>query len=79
MKGAIAFLKGAGAFRESNELTETVILLIVGFWMDNRELNFSEFKNIKDFPLGMQGLLNSLKYSPDDPVEIMVMDGDVIE
>lgn len=70
MKGAEAVLRNAGAYRETNDLTSVVIMLTVGFWMDNRELNFTDFKNIGDFPLGMQALMNQLKYSDPDPVFI---------
>lgn len=72
-QGAIAVLKNAGAYRETNDLTSTVVTLIVGFWMDNRELNFTDFKNIRDFPLGMQALMNQLKYSEPD-----IVGGDII-
>lgn len=64
--GAVAFLENAGAYRANNKLTGVVVTLIVGYWMDNRELNFSEFKNVGDFPLGMQALINQLRYLPEE-------------
>lgn len=61
--GAVAFLENASMYHIGNELTNVVVILMVGFWMDNRESNYTDFKNIRDFPIGMQGLLNQLRYS----------------
>lgn len=69
--GAEAFLKNADAYREQNDLTRPVIHLVVGFWLDNRDSNYSEYVKIGDFPLGMQALITQLKYSPED----VVLDG----
>lgn len=60
--GAESFLEGAGALRVDLPLTRTVIVMMVGFWVDNRELNYSEFKDPKDFPLGIAAMINSLRY-----------------
>lgn len=66
--GAEAFLKSAGAYREQNDLTPTVIHLIVGFWLDNRDSNYTEYVKIGDFPLGVQALVTSLQYSAEDVI-----------
>lgn len=70
--GAEAFLKIAGAYRESNELTPVVILSIVGFWMDNRESNYSEYKSAGDFPLGLNSLITMLQLSEPDPILVTI-------
>ena len=66
--GAEAFLRNAGAYREQNDLTPTVIHLIVGFWLDNRDSNYTEYVKIGDFPLGLQALITSLQYSAEDVI-----------
>lgn len=71
LQGAIAFLKNADMYHEHNDLTKVVITQMVGFWMDNREANYTDYKNVADFPIGMQALINQLKYLP-------VIEGDAI-
>ena len=66
--GAEAFLRNAGAYREQNDLTPAVIHLIVGFWLDNRDSNYTEYVKIGDFPLGLQALITSLQYSAEDVI-----------
>ena len=66
--GAEAFLRNAGSYREQNDLTPTVIHLIVGFWLDNRDSNYTEYVKIGDFPLGLQALITSLQYSAEDVI-----------
>lgn len=63
IKGAEFFLFTAGAYKPNNPLTKTVIELIVGFWLDNRESNYTDYIKIGQFPLGMQSLIMSLQYS----------------
>ena len=64
LRGGEAFLQNAGMYHADNALTATVLTLIVGFWMDNREANYTDYKKVSDFPLGMQALLNQLRYLP---------------
>ena len=71
--GAEAFLRNADAYREQNDLTPAVIHLIVGFWLDNRDSNYTEYVKIGDFPLGIQSLVTQLKYSPEDVVEDVIV------
>jgi len=66
--GAEAFLKIAGAYREQNALSPVVILAICGFWMDNRESNYSEYKSAGDFPLGLNSMVTMLQLSEPDNV-----------
>lgn len=63
---AEAFLENAGAMRRQNNLTPAAIHLIVGFWLDNREANYSEFNDPKDFPLGIRSIIVQLQYQPED-------------
>jgi len=57
-----AFLQIAGAYDETNPLTKSVMLQIIGFWADNRELNHADFVKIGQFPIGIQSLINSLRF-----------------
>ena len=63
IKGAEFFLYTAGAYKPTNPLTKAVTELIVGFWLDNRESNYTDYIKIGQFPLGMQSLILSVKYS----------------
>lgn len=63
IQGAIAFLKGAGAYDERNELTKTALILIVGCWLENRDGNFTDYKNVRDFPLGIRSIITQLQYT----------------
>lgn len=64
--GAEFFLYNAGAYKPENPMTKTVVTLIVGFWLDNRESNYTDYVKIGQFPLGMQSLITSLQYSEDE-------------
>lgn len=64
--GAEAFLKIAGAYREQNALSPVVVLAICGFWMDNRESNYSEYKSAGDFPLGLNSMVTMLQHAEPD-------------
>ena len=64
--GAEFFLYNAGAFKPENPMTKTVVTLIVGFWLDNRESNYTDYVKIGQFPLGMQSLITSLQYAEDE-------------
>lgn len=66
---AEAFLENAGAMRRKNLLTPAVIHLIVGFWLENRESEYTDFNEPDDFPLGMRSLIVQLQYIPEDPVD----------
>ena len=63
IKGAEFFLYTAGAYKPTNPLTKAVTELIVGFWLDNRESNYTDYIKIGQFPLGRQSLILSVKYS----------------
>lgn len=71
---AVEFLKMAGAFRENNELVPMVVQSIVGFWMSNRESEYTDYKDVKDFPLGVTSIVTMLQYSKPDPVEVVIVD-----
>lgn len=64
--GAEFFLYNAGAFKPENPMTKAVVTLIVGFWLDNRESNYTDYVKIGQFPLGMQSLITSLQYAEDE-------------
>lgn len=68
LSGAIAVLENADMYKPNNKVTDVVLTQMVGFWMDNREVNYTDFKKIGDFPIGLQGLMNQLKYLPDEVV-----------
>ncbi|MBF0780509.1 MULTISPECIES: head-tail connector protein [unclassified Granulicatella] len=61
--GAVAFLQGAGAYHEDNELTITAIHLMVGNWLENRALDYREYKNTHMFPIGIQAIITQLQYA----------------
>ena len=67
--GAEAFLYTNDSFKPDNPLTVVVIKLMVGFWLDNRDLNHTEFVKVVNFPLGISSLITSIKYSKFDNVE----------
>lgn len=60
--GAVAFLQSAGAYHEENPLTETAIHLIVGNWLENRALDYRDYKNTHRFPIGIQAIISQLQY-----------------
>ena len=62
------FLEMQEHTENKNDLTPAVIHLIVGFWLDNRDSNYTEYVKIGDFPLGLQALITSLQYSAEDVV-----------
>ena len=64
--GAEFFLYNAGAYKPENPMTKTVVTLIVGFWLDNRESNYTDYVKIGQFFLGMQSLITSLQYAEDE-------------
>lgn len=61
--GAEFFLYTAGAYKPDNPMTKVVVELIVGFWLDNRESNYTDYIKIGQFPLGMQSLITSLQFA----------------
>jgi len=71
---AEALLKGAGAYRLNNDMCPLVVMTMVGFWMSNRESEYTDYKDVKDFPLGITALITSLQYSPPDPVDVVIVD-----
>ncbi len=68
LNGAIAFLRNAEMYHPDNELTNVVLTQMVGFWMEHRESTYTEYRTVGDFPLGMQALINQLKFLPDGEV-----------
>lgn len=58
--GAQALLFNAGAFKPSNPLTKTVIKLMVGFWLENREGMASDNRSIEALPFGITAMIVSL-------------------
>lgn len=65
LHGAIAFLENAEMYHEDNKLTNVVLTQMVGFWMEHRESTYTDYRTVGDFPLGMQALINQLKYLSD--------------
>lgn len=59
--GAVAFLQNAGAYK-NNSLTRVAIHLIVGNWLENRDLHYSDYKNTNQFPIGIQSIITQLQY-----------------
>ena len=64
--GAVSFLKNAGAYDERIPLTRTAITLIVGHWLEHRESNYKDFRNIGDFSIGIESIITQLKYTSGD-------------
>lgn len=62
LDGAVAFLQGAGAYHEENDLTTTAIHLIVGNWLENRALDYRDYKSTHMFPIGIQAIITQLQY-----------------
>ena len=62
IEGAVAYLKGAGAYHEDNPLTKTAIHLIVGNWLENRALDYTDFKNTENFSVGIRSIITQLQY-----------------
>lgn len=60
--GAEAYLKNAGAYHENNELTKTAIHLIVGNWLENRSLDYQDYKNTHHFSIGIRSIITQLQY-----------------
>lgn len=60
--GAIALIKGADAYDEKSDILPLVISEMVGTMMENRG-GYTDFKDIKMFPISLQGLINTMKYN----------------
>lgn len=63
IKGAEAFLKSAGAYHETDELTKTAMHLIVGNWLENRALDYKDYKNTESFSIGIRSIISQLQHS----------------
>lgn len=63
IKGAEAFLKSAGAYHETNELTKTAMHLIIGNWLENRALDYKDYKNTDNFSIGIRSIITQLQHS----------------
>lgn len=66
INGAEAFLIGAGAYHEDNELTKTAIHLIVGNWLENRALDYADYKNTNNFSIGIRSIITQLQYYSEE-------------
>ncbi|MBS4762115.1 head-tail connector protein [Carnobacteriaceae bacterium zg-ZUI252] len=67
--GATAFLKSAGAYHENNPLTKTALHLIVGNWLENRALDYRDYKNTENMSIGIRSVITQLQYSGDNDGE----------
>lgn len=67
--GAQALLVGAGAFHKDNPMTGTVIRLIVGHWLENRDSLGEEHRNADYLPRALVGLINTLRFLPKKAVK----------
>ncbi|MBP1040370.1 hypothetical protein I6N95_05015 [Vagococcus sp. BWB3-3] len=63
LAAAIVILKNGDAYDETSDLLPLVLSMLVGFMMENREAMNEGVNNIAMFPLSIQGLVNSMKYS----------------
>lgn len=63
--GSQALLFNAGAWRSENPMTKVAIHLIVGHWLENRDLMGFDYKTIDRLPIGIQALINSLRFWSD--------------
>ena len=71
--GAEFFLYNAGAYKPKLPATKITVSLMVGFWLDNRDSNYTDFVKIGDFPLGIASMITSLQYADGElvnPVEV---------
>lgn len=66
IKGAQALLYNAGAWKPDNPLTKTAIHLIVGHWLENRDLMGPDYKSVDKLPIGITAVINSIRYWGDD-------------
>lgn len=62
--GAEAFLKGAGAYHPDNDLSKVAVILIVGNWLQNREQDYTDYRDVNDFPIAIRGIITQLQYTP---------------
>ena len=68
IKGAEALIKNAGAYDEKSDILPLVISEMVGTMMENRG-GYTDFTDIKMFPLSIQALVNSMKYNMPESSE----------
>lgn len=61
--GATAYLQTAGAYVTENPLTKTALHLIVGHWLENRDMLNTNYVKTGDFPIGVTAIVNSLQYA----------------
>lgn len=60
--GAQSLLYNADVFVTENPMVKTVIRLIVGFWLENREGMTSDNRSIESLPFGVTAMINSLRF-----------------
>ncbi|WP_028124733.1 head-tail connector protein [Eremococcus coleocola] len=64
IKGAQSLLFKAGAFHPEDPLTVTAIEMIVGHWLENRDLMGFDFKSVDALPIGITAVINVLRFYP---------------
>lgn len=64
--GAQALLYNAGAFKPDNPMTKTVIIMLVGYWLENRDAMNYEHRAIHGLPYSLQAVIYSLQYAPNE-------------
>ena len=65
LKATIEIVKNAGAYKESSDILPLVISNMVATMMEQRGQG-NDFINVSMFPLSIQALVNSIKYSGDN-------------
>lgn len=64
--GAQSLLKVAGAWKPEDPMCKTAILMIVGHWLENRDLMSYDFKSTRNLPISIQSIINALRFGVDD-------------
>lgn len=64
LKACIQIVKNAGAYNESSHILPLVLSSMVSTMMEQRGQG-NDFNNVSMFPLSIQALINSIKYSGD--------------
>lgn len=68
LDGSVQVLKNAGAYKENSDILPLVLSSMVAVMMEKRGQQ-NNFNNVSMFPLSLQGLINSMKYTPDTEPE----------
>lgn len=67
--GSQSLLFKAGAFNPEDPLTGTAVEMIVGHWLENRDLMGYDFKSIESLPIALTAVINALRFSYYEPTE----------